>query len=106
MELVKIHTPKPYYGWHSEYPATCKKPMLGRTYVRILATCVDYATTKDIYPGKKNIMPDQLYALERGGFLERFTKPEWASRNYGWPKTWWRTTTKGLEVVARAGRAR
>ena len=104
MELTKIVTSKPYYG--SDWtPAKCKNPMLGHTYVRILATCVDYATNKTIYPGKKNIMPDQLYNLERGGFLERFTKPEWAGRSR-WPKTWWRTTTKGLEVVARAVKAR
>ena len=100
MDLVKIHTAPAYYG--SRAAAKCLKPNLGHTYVRILATCMDFKTISEIYPGKKNIMPDQLYQLENGGFLERFTKPEWASAKWGWRKTWWRTTWKGADVVANA----
>ena len=113
MELVKITS----NGWTARHtaPAKCVKPCLGHTYVRILAKCVEPTTTHDIYYSKRhnpnylgahNVVPDQLYALENGGFLERLTEQRYAHLESNWPKTWWRTTNAGLKVVAKAVNAR
>lgn len=99
MKLVKVHTPKPYYSTYST--ARCKNPTPKRTYVRILKTCLKPTTRCQIYSHAENSMPDQLYALEKGGFLARYTKPEWASYNC-WPKTWWKTTSKGKKILKLA----
>lgn len=99
MNLTLIHTAP--IGYRTYAPAKCVKPTPTRVYVRILEACRKFTTRTELYPGKKNTMPDQLYALEAGGFLERYTRPEWAGRKV-WPKTWWLTTAKGLAVLERA----
>ena len=103
-QLVKIHTKIPYYGSYSS--AKCAKPTLDKTYVRILALCVEPKTRREIYPNAKNIFPDQLYALENGGFLQRLTEKRYANFKYGPKISWWQTTEKGLKIVAAAVNAK
>lgn len=98
--LVEITT-RPGHYTGIEKPAKCKTPTIKRRYVEILAMCAIKPKTRNEIYGSGNSIPHQLYALESGGFLKRYTKPEWAER-CDWPKTWWKTTSKGMEVIAKA----
>lgn len=104
--MTKIKTPKAHYADYGL--VKCVKPSLNRTYVRILARCVEPATMRQIYPGCKNIMPNQVYALESSGLLERYIPDEHLDRFNATgkiTKSWWKTTLRGLEIVARAVQA-
>lgn len=100
-EMVKIHTAKPHYYFGEYEVPKNMKPNIHRTYIKILAKCTDYTTTHQIYPHTRNVMPDQLYILENAGLLERFTERRWSHLTSRWPRTWWKTTTKGMELVCK-----
>ena len=88
----------------------CTRPTKDRMYVRILAACRGkFMTIFQIFPGVKNPDRYELITLQKLGYLERYTQPEYVTR---WSdkggvlaarKVWFMTTPKGEELLRKVG---
>ena len=88
----------------------CTKPTKDRMYVRILAACRGkFVTIFQVFPGIKNPDRYELITLQKHGYLERYTQPEYVTR---WSdkggvlaarKVWFKTTPKGEELLRKVG---
>ena len=88
----------------------CTKPTKDRMYVRILAACRGkFVTIFQVFPGIKNPDRYELITLQKLGYLERYTQPEYVTR---WSdkggvlaarKVWFKTTPKGEELLRKVG---
>ena len=88
----------------------CTKPTKDRVYVRILAACRGkFVTIFQVFPGVKNPDRYELITLQKLGYLQRYTQPEYVTR---WSdkggvlaarKVWFKTTPKGEELLRKVG---
>ena len=88
----------------------CTRPTKDRMYVRILAACRGkFMTVFQVFPGIKNPDRYELITLQKLGYLERYTQPEYVTR---WSdkggvlaarKVWFKTTPKGEELLRKVG---
>ena len=88
----------------------CTKPTKDRVYVRILAACRGkFVTIFQVFPGVKNPDRYELITLQKLGYLQRYTQPEYVTR---WSdkggvlaarKVWFMTTPKGEELLRKVG---
>lgn len=88
----------------------CTRPTKDREYVRILAACRGkFVTIFQVFPGIKNPDRYELITLQKLGYLERYTQPEYVTR---WSdkggvlaarKVWFKTTPKGEELLRKVG---
>lgn len=88
----------------------CTRPTKDREYVRILAACRGkFMTIFQIFPNVTNPSRYELITLQKLGYLQRYTQPEYVTR---WGKeggvlearkVWFMTTPKGEELLRKVG---
>jgi len=96
------------YGYGSNL--NLKNATADKAYIKRLAKCKTYATDKDIYPGIKNPLKDDLVSLWKLGYVERYTMPKYMKKEI-WGETeynhasriWWKTTRKGNALLKKLG---
>lgn len=88
----------------------CTRPTKDREYVRILAACRGkFLTVKHIFPNVENPSRYELITLQKLGYLQRYTQPEYVTARWrdGKPrdarKVWFKTTPKGEELLRKVG---
>lgn len=88
----------------------CTRPTKDREYVRILAVCRGkFLTVKHIFPNVENPSRYELITLQKLGYLQRYTQPEYVTARWrdGKPrdarKVWFKTTPKGEELLRKVG---
>lgn len=80
------------YGTGSTY----EKPTVKRKYIKILLTCMSYASPAVIYPGVKNPLSHQLHDLWKNGYLAKYNR---LGNN---KNVYYKTTNKGIELIIKA----
>lgn len=84
-----------------ETTSTFAQPLTKYKYIKILSECVDFRTTRDLFPGVAHPICKQLRDLCRAGYLDRYILQE-PNGNPGPNPYYYKTTPKGAALIFSA----
>lgn len=103
-KFVKLTDGFCHYGYGSNLNLKHAAP--DKKYIQRLMRCRDYATAKDIYPGIKNPIRDDLVKLWQLKLVDRYSMPKYIKTFNGYTyatRIWWKITPKGLRLLKKLG---
>ena len=95
--------PKPMFcnQYGLENYTLLRNPTPARKYIKLMAQCLDFQTTRELFPNTTHAICHQLRDLCRLGYIERFELTK--SNGKSGPNPYvYRTTPKGLCMIIRA----